>query len=276
MNKKVYMLMILLLAGLMPAKAEGIEFFHGSFEEALATAKAENKLVFMDAYAVWCGPCKWMSRNVFTDDYVGEFFNKNFIALKMDMEKGEGLALARKYGVRAYPTLYFLDETGKVVDQKVGATDSKGLLSLARNAMRRAPRDPKPERVSTRSGNQAHELANPGSATPRMVEPQNGQLERAPAGDDKHRGPAPLDAPRLMDGPSPVYESEEVKPMGSHLPDAAPPVFNIEGMEEALIKAVDSGDAERFQELNDILLDSNHPDKDLVHEHYQMAWEDRE
>ena len=56
-----------------------IEFFKGTFEEALAKAQAEEKLVFVDAYTVWCGPCKWMSKNTFTDAKVAEYFNENFI-----------------------------------------------------------------------------------------------------------------------------------------------------------------------------------------------------
>ena len=65
----------------------GIEFFHGTWAEAKAKAKAEDKLIFVDAYAEWCGPCKRMSAQTFPDPKAGEFFNPNFICLKIDMEK---------------------------------------------------------------------------------------------------------------------------------------------------------------------------------------------
>jgi len=111
----------------------GIEFFKGSWKEALAAAKSQNKLIFMDAYASWCGPCKWMAANSFTDKAVGDFFNKNFINVKMDMEKGEGPGLASTYKVGAYPTLFFIDGSGKLVKTSVGALDAAALLSLGKD-----------------------------------------------------------------------------------------------------------------------------------------------
>ncbi|GAH00631.1 unnamed protein product, partial [marine sediment metagenome] len=69
---------------------QGINFNVHSFEEAIKTAKAENKLIFVDAYTTWCGPCKWMSKNVFTEGKVGDYFNESFVNVKIDMEKGEG------------------------------------------------------------------------------------------------------------------------------------------------------------------------------------------
>jgi thioredoxin 1 len=108
---------------------EGINFEGISFEQALKKAKKEKKLIFVDAYAVWCGPCKWMEANTFREKEVGDAFNKEFINLKIDMEKGEGPELARKYNVRAYPTLLLIDGDGKVVKRIVGAQKKNQLLS---------------------------------------------------------------------------------------------------------------------------------------------------
>lgn len=85
---------------------EGIQFFHGTWAEALEKAKIEDKLLFVDAYAQWCGPCKVMAKNVFTQKKVGDFFNENFINLKMDMETTDGASFGHKYPVSAYPTLF--------------------------------------------------------------------------------------------------------------------------------------------------------------------------
>jgi len=115
--------------------AQGIEFFHGTFEEAKTEAKAQGKLIFMDAYAVWCGPCKMMSKNVFPQEKVGEFFNANFINLKVDMEKGEGVSLRRKYGVSAYPTLLLIDANGEVVESIRGARGADALINWAKKAV---------------------------------------------------------------------------------------------------------------------------------------------
>lgn len=107
---------------------EGIQFQNISFEAALKKAKKEKKLIFVDAYAVWCGPCKWMEANTFSEKEVGDAFNDKFINLKIDMEKGEGPELARKYNVRAYPTMFLIDGDGKVVKRILGAKKKKQLL----------------------------------------------------------------------------------------------------------------------------------------------------
>lgn len=57
------------------SKPAGIQFFHGTWAEALAKSKAENKLIFLDAYATWCGPCKMMKRLTFTNAEVIEFYS---------------------------------------------------------------------------------------------------------------------------------------------------------------------------------------------------------
>ncbi|MEY3443377.1 MAG: hypothetical protein RLZZ519_1658 [Bacteroidota bacterium] len=89
--------------------ASEIQFEQSAFTEVLAKAKSENKLVFLDAYTSWCGPCKWMAKNAFTDPETAAFFNTNFVNVTVDMEKGEGVDIAKQYGVTAYPTLLFLD-----------------------------------------------------------------------------------------------------------------------------------------------------------------------
>jgi uncharacterized protein YyaL (SSP411 family) len=58
-------------------------------------AKKENKLIFVDAYASWCGPCKLMVKNIFPLKTVGDYYNSHFINAKIDMEKGEGIELAK-------------------------------------------------------------------------------------------------------------------------------------------------------------------------------------
>src|ERR1017187_9414613 len=79
--------------------AQGIEFIHDKkFQEILDMAKAQNRLVFMDCYTSWCGPCKRLSSMVFPDSAVGVFFNSTFVNTKFDMEKDDGITIANKYG----------------------------------------------------------------------------------------------------------------------------------------------------------------------------------
>lgn len=113
--------------------AGGIDFFHGTWEEALVKAKDEGKIIFVDAYTPWCGPCKRMAKTVFTDKKVGEYFNQNFVNLKLDMEREAGIKFGAKYPVSAYPTLYFIDAEGEVVQKVKGAQNAEGFLSLGKS-----------------------------------------------------------------------------------------------------------------------------------------------
>lgn len=116
---------------------KGIEFFHGTFEEALEESKTQGKLIFVDAYAEWCGPCKRMAATVFKEESVGNYYNSNFINMKIDMEKGEGPALAKKYRVSAYPTFFFIDENGEIVATAKGGRQTEQFIELGENAMKK-------------------------------------------------------------------------------------------------------------------------------------------
>lgn len=100
---------------------KGIAFVEGkTFEQALAMAKEANKMLFVDCYTSWCGPCKMMATQVFTQKATGDYFNKEFVSIKIDMEKGEGPTVKNRFGVRAYPTFLFIDQTGKEINRIVG------------------------------------------------------------------------------------------------------------------------------------------------------------
>ena len=121
---------------LIQLSGQGIEFFEGTWKEALEVAAKEDKSVFIDAYAVWCGPCKRMAKDVFTKKEVGEFFNESFINVKLDMEKSDGLSFGKKYPVYAYPTLYFLKSDGEVLKSHKGGQSVNGIINLAKSALR--------------------------------------------------------------------------------------------------------------------------------------------
>lgn len=132
---KILIIQTLFILPLINIQSQGIEFFEGSWEEALQLAEEEEKLIFVDCYAEWCGPCKRMAAQVFPDQKVGDFFNANFINLKWDMEKGKGLEFRKKYPVSAFPTLYFIDPNGEVVVNNKGAKDIAGLIALGEKAI---------------------------------------------------------------------------------------------------------------------------------------------
>lgn len=117
------------------SSAEGIEFEHGTWADALKKAQNEDKMIFLDAYTTWCGPCKWMTANVMNQPEVGGFFNEHFVNVKMDMEKGEGLGLAKKFGVGAYPTLAFVDASSAMVWRVAGALDAEQFVALGQKVV---------------------------------------------------------------------------------------------------------------------------------------------
>ncbi len=116
------------------AFAQGITFEDTNFSAILAKAKKENKLVFIDAYASWCGPCKLMVKNVFPQKAVGDYYNSHFVNAKIDMEKGEGIELAKKYNVKAFPTYLFVDGNGEVVHRTLGYVEENDFIQFAKDA----------------------------------------------------------------------------------------------------------------------------------------------
>ncbi|MCS6978909.1 MAG: thioredoxin family protein [Flavobacteriales bacterium] len=111
------------------------KFFEGTLDAGLKEAQKTKKMVFVDAYTTWCGPCKMMNHGPFRDADAGKFFNENFVNMKIDMERGEGPSVAMKYGVRAYPTLLFLNSSGEVVHKILGYHDAMMLVAEGRKAL---------------------------------------------------------------------------------------------------------------------------------------------
>lgn len=90
------------------------------FDQALAAAKQSNKPIFVDFYTVWCGPCKALEKEVYPRKEAGDLLNNQFIALKFDAEKGEGIQLAKRFTVQGYPTLLVVLPDGNVADRVTG------------------------------------------------------------------------------------------------------------------------------------------------------------
>ncbi len=104
-------------------------------EEILAKAKAEKKLIFIDAYATWCGPCKLMDKSVFTHSPTADFFNKNFVSYKVNIEKDNGPTLQLLYDVTALPGLLFLDAKGNLLVKEQNSVSITQLQKLAERAI---------------------------------------------------------------------------------------------------------------------------------------------
>ncbi|WP_164108706.1 MULTISPECIES: thioredoxin family protein [Sphingobacterium] len=127
---------LVLLIGISGLHAQDhIAFQKFSFSEAKAKAKKENKLIFLDGYTSWCAPCKWMEGNVFNQKEVADFYNSNFINTKFDCEVGEGIDIAKKYGIRSFPTYLFLDSEGALVYRTGNRMEVEKFLNEGKQAI---------------------------------------------------------------------------------------------------------------------------------------------
>ena len=118
----------------------GIQFVEANWAKAVAEAKKQKKMIFIDAYTSWCGPCRMLKQNTFTDKAAGEYFNKHFINIALDMEQGDGLAFAQKYQVAAYPTLFIMDAEEKSVTTSEGYINPGQLIEFGKYVINKLPK----------------------------------------------------------------------------------------------------------------------------------------
>jgi thiol-disulfide isomerase/thioredoxin len=119
--KNILKILALMLLTTLSYGQEGIRFQKGEWKEVLRQARLFKKIIFIDTYTTWCGPCKQMDKEVFSQAAAGNKFNETFINYKVDAEKGEGIILAKKFGVSSYPTLLFVDAEENIVHKREGS-----------------------------------------------------------------------------------------------------------------------------------------------------------
>jgi len=116
------------------AQHDGIHFFDGTLEEALKVAESEGKNVYVDCQTSWCGPCKKMAKDIFTDKEVAEYYNEHFINVSLDMEK-EGKSMAKEFDVRYYPTHVYLNPSRTILHNVIGFQLSDKFLETGEIAL---------------------------------------------------------------------------------------------------------------------------------------------
>lgn len=115
--------------------AQGIEFTESNWQSVKDKAASENKLIMVDVFADWCVPCKKMDKEVFKNDEVGKFYNANFINYKIDAEKGEGVDVSKEYDVMFFPSILYVDGSGKLIDKKVGYIAAKEFIEVGESVL---------------------------------------------------------------------------------------------------------------------------------------------
>lgn len=120
------------------AQKEGIRFFKGSWNKALAEAKQSGKLIFVHARLYFSTASERLEQEVFPLKELGDKYNQHFINYRMDMEKGTGRSLGEEFQVRGNPTYLFINGDGDLVYKAYGFTSNpKRFLILADTVLRR-------------------------------------------------------------------------------------------------------------------------------------------
>lgn len=141
-------LLSLLLLFPLFSLAQGIKFEEElTWKQVLAKARAENKYIFIDAFATWCGPCKTMEIKTFSNDTIGEYINKNFIPVRLqfdttvnDNEKVKvwhslSREFSKDFKITSYPTYLFFDQNGNILHKAIGFKKISDFLSVIKDAI---------------------------------------------------------------------------------------------------------------------------------------------
>ncbi len=101
-----------------------------SMEEAFALNQKEPRKIFVDVYTDWCGWCKRMDKDTFSNAEVAEYVSKNYYAVKLNAESDRAFKLgeaamterqvARQLGVSGYPTVVFIHEDFRTIEPVSG------------------------------------------------------------------------------------------------------------------------------------------------------------
>jgi len=106
-----------------------------TWNEVLNKAQNLHKPIFVDVYTSWCGPCKWMDKNVFNQAGVATLLNSQFINVKIDAEKGYGKEFAARNNVHGFPTFLFFNTRGDLALAGIGATPAASMIQITRQAL---------------------------------------------------------------------------------------------------------------------------------------------
>ena len=114
-----------------------IAWIKEDYAAALSQAESDGKLLMIDVYTEWCGPCKLLDKNTFPQKNVVDK-SANFVSLKLDAEKGQGPEVAKKFGVTGFPTILFVNGKGELVHTVIGYQEADALVTEMDKALDKA------------------------------------------------------------------------------------------------------------------------------------------
>lgn len=126
--KHTLLLILVTILSAVRLHADEVVYYNKPWKEVLAKAKAEHKYIFIDCYTDWCSWCKVMDKETMTNTEVIKLLGDNFIAVKMEMEHGEGIAMSMKYHITGFPSFLFFNSDGEYVYHTSGYQKSPDFL----------------------------------------------------------------------------------------------------------------------------------------------------
>lgn len=131
--KLLMLISVLLLISANCFSQEEVKFAKGNYNDILALAKSENKIIMADFFTDWCVWCVELDKKVYHNSEAAAYMNEHQINWKTDAEKGEGIELAKKFNVNGYPSIIFIDANGNEIDRIVGYFPPKTFLKLVKD-----------------------------------------------------------------------------------------------------------------------------------------------
>ena len=132
MRRLLFLLAFSFIGAWVFAQEGGVVFMDNEpWENVVEKAKKENKLIFVDCYTIYCGPCNRLMNEVFPQKEMGDYMNPKFVCVKYDVDKGAGAKFKELYAseISAYPTLLIIDTEGKALHRLVGFQPVKYLIN---------------------------------------------------------------------------------------------------------------------------------------------------
>ena len=129
--KKLFLVSIITL--LTSTLFSQVDFQKGSLADMFLKAKEENKILMVDVMTDWCKWCIELDNKVYARPEMYEFANKNQVNYKIDAEKGEGVDFAKKYQVKGFPTVLFLNADGSEIDRIYGYVQLKEFVETMKD-----------------------------------------------------------------------------------------------------------------------------------------------